>query len=80
MVAIALMLAAGVIALSPPRAAPGQPVVTLTRDLPIGARLAADDVQIDQAESLDRVVGTALLTDDVQQVLGGRPHAPQRPT
>src|SRR6478735_271727 len=52
MVAIALMLAAGVIALSPPRAAPGQPVVTLTRDLPIGARLAADDVQIDQAQQV----------------------------
>ena len=71
MVAIALMLAAGVIALSPPRAAPGQPVVTLTRDLPIGARLAADDVQIDQAQQ----VPDGAVTDPSQllgRVLAGQ--------
>jgi hypothetical protein len=47
--AIALVLAAGVIALSPPAATGGEPVVALTRDLPIGARLESGDLQVVRA-------------------------------
>ena len=44
--AVALIVAAGVIALSPQPPTGGDPVVALTRDLPIGTRLDAQDVQI----------------------------------
>lgn len=50
--AVGLMIAAGVIALAPPRVSPAHPVVTLTRDLPIGARLTADDLHLDQVEQV----------------------------
>lgn len=44
----ALVLAAGVIALSPPDVANGEPVLVATRDLSIGMRLQAQDVQVTQ--------------------------------
>ena len=48
-VAVGLLVAAGVIALTPPPVGLGQSVVALTRDLPIGARLEAQDLQVIQA-------------------------------
>jgi pilus assembly protein CpaB len=51
-IAAGLVVAAGVIALTPPRASGGQPVVALTRDLPIGARLEAQDLQILRADQI----------------------------
>ncbi|HEY5877486.1 MAG TPA: SAF domain-containing protein [Nakamurella sp.] len=42
--AVALVLAAALLLLTPPRPAPGQPVVVLTRDLPVGAVLQASDL------------------------------------
>src|SRR6478752_2647328 len=44
--ALGLIVAAGVIALTPPDAPAGEQLVAVTRDLPIGARIGADDVQI----------------------------------
>ena len=49
-VAACLLITAGVIALTPPPAGMGQSVVTLTRDLPIGARLEAQDLEVIQAQ------------------------------
>ena len=48
--AAGLLVAAGVIALTPPPVGVGRPVVALTRDLPIGARLEANDLQVIQAQ------------------------------
>lgn len=45
-VAVALVLAAGVIAVSPPPAAAGHSVIALVRDQPIGAILDAADLQV----------------------------------
>lgn len=42
--AVALVLAAALLLLTPPRPAPGQPVVVLTQDLPVGAVLQASDL------------------------------------
>ncbi len=65
------MVAAGVIALTPPRASGGQSVVALTRDLPIGARLDAKDLQVIQAAQIpDGAVQDAALAEG--QVLAGR--------
>jgi hypothetical protein len=50
--AIALVLAAGVIALLPPAPTGGDPVVALARDLPIGARLESADLQILRAQQV----------------------------
>jgi hypothetical protein len=50
--AVALVVAAGVIALAPPAATGGEQVVALTRDLPIGARLEPGDVRIVRAEEI----------------------------
>ncbi len=44
--ALGLIVAAGVIALAPADAPAGEALVAVTRDLPIGARIEADDVQI----------------------------------
>lgn len=45
-VAVGLVVSAGVIAVTPPSTSVGQPVVALTRDLPIGATLQAQDLQV----------------------------------
>lgn len=63
--AVGLVLAAGVIALSPPAATDGEPVVSLTRDLPIGARLEFGDLQI--VRSLQVPDGAVL---DPAQIVG----------
>jgi len=44
--AVVLILAAGVIALSPPDTATGEELVAVTRDLPVGTRIEAADVQV----------------------------------
>jgi len=44
--AAVLVLAAGVIAMSPAQAATGEPVLVFSADLPIGARLQPQDLQI----------------------------------
>jgi len=46
LLAIALVLAAGVIALSPTASTIGEPVLTFSADLPIGARLQPQDLEI----------------------------------
>jgi len=69
--AVVLIICAGVIALAPPRATPGHPVVSLTRDLPIGTTLTPDDVQLGRAEQ----VPDGALTDPalvVGRVLAGQ--------
>ena len=45
LVAAALVVAAGILAVRPPDSTPGQLAVALTRDLPVGARLEPRDVQ-----------------------------------
>jgi hypothetical protein len=44
--AVGLIVAAGLIALTPPNAPAGEALVAVARDLPIGARIEADDLQI----------------------------------
>jgi hypothetical protein len=44
--AAGLTVLAGVIALSPPDPPPGEALVAVTRDLPVGTRIEADDLQI----------------------------------
>jgi pilus assembly protein CpaB len=44
--AAGLIVLAGVIALSPPDPPPGEALVAVTRDLPVGTRIEADDLQI----------------------------------
>jgi len=69
--AAGLLVAAGVIALTPPTVGTGQSVVALTRDLPIGARLEAQDLQILQAQQVPD--GAVLDPAQAQgQVLAGR--------
>ena len=69
--AIGLVLAGGVIALSPPAATGGEPVVTLTRDLPVGARLASGDLEVMRAQQIpDGAVQDPTLI--VGQVLAGQ--------
>ena len=63
--AAALVVTAGVIALTPQQAAVGLPVVAFARDLPTGARIQAPDLQIVHAAQVpDGAVG------DPSQVLG----------
>ena len=50
--AAALVVAAGVVALSPADARQGQQVVALTGDLPVGARLAAGELQVVRVEQI----------------------------
>jgi hypothetical protein len=47
--AVVLVLVAGVIAVAPPAASAGEPVLALVRDLPTGAVIEPGDVQIVQA-------------------------------
>jgi len=44
--AVGLVVVAGVVALTPPASPAGEPLVAVARDLPIGAQIEADDVQI----------------------------------
>jgi hypothetical protein len=70
-IAVGLIVAAGVVAVTPPRASGGRSVVALTRDLPIGARLEAQDLQVIQAEQVpDGAVNDPAVAQG--QVLAGQ--------
>ena len=58
-------------ALAPERVTEGQPVVVLTRDLPIGARLEPQDLEVMRAEQVpDGAVGDPALA--IGQILAGQ--------
>ena len=68
---MALLIAAGLIALTPPPDGIGRSVVALTRDLPIGARLEAQDLQVIQAQQVpDGAIADPAAAQG--QVLAGR--------
>lgn len=71
LIAVGLLVTAGAVALNPPPVSGGQSVVALTRDLPIGAELTAQDLEVLRVER----VPDGAIVDPARaqgQVLAGR--------